>query len=155
MTIAKDRIGALIFLALSIGYGLSIPLIPVYPGDEYEIFTAKTLPTALAIIGSILSLALLYAARGAKKSALPELDWAIAIKLIALMVSYGVILEPLGFLIATTIFLLCGYWLLGERRKWLLFSCSLPLVLCFWYGLTQLLDIYLAPGLVMQWIGGL
>lgn len=153
MTIAKDRIGALIFLALSIGYGLSISMIPMYPGDEYEVFTAKTLPTALAIIGTVLSLALLFAARGEQKSALPVLDWTIALKLVALMVSYGVILEPLGFLIATTIFLLSGYWLLGERRKLLLFFCSLPLVVFFWYVLTQLLDIYLAPGAVMQWMG--
>jgi putative tricarboxylic transport membrane protein len=34
MTIAKDRIGGLIFLALSIGYGFSITHVPMYPGDE-------------------------------------------------------------------------------------------------------------------------
>lgn len=153
MIIAKDRIGGLIFLALSLGYGYSITLIPVYPGDEYEVFTAKTLPTALSIIGAFLSLALLVSARNEKKTSLPDLDWIIAIKLIALMVAYGVILEPLGFLIATTIFLLSGYWLLGERRKTILFFCSLPLVIFFWYVLTKLLDIYLAPGALMQWMG--
>ncbi|MEH6446332.1 MAG: tripartite tricarboxylate transporter TctB family protein [Oceanospirillaceae bacterium] len=150
MTIAKDRIGGLIFLALSIAYGYSITLIPLYPGDEYEVFTAKTLPTALAIIGAILSLSLLFSSRKEAKSALPDLDWTIAMKLILLMVCYGAILEVLGFLIATTLFLLSGYWLLGERRKLILFFCSLPLVIFFWFVLTQLLDIYLAPGAVMQ-----
>ncbi|EPJ46458.1 MAG: putative tricarboxylic transport TctB [Osedax symbiont Rs1] len=153
MTIAKDRIGGLIFLALSIGYGFSITLIPMYPGDEYEVFTAKTLPAALALIGSVLSLALLILSRGETKKTLPDLDWAIAVKLMALMSAYGVILETLGFLVATTLFLLAGYWILGERRKILLFCCSLPLVLCFWFGLTQLLDIYLAPGVLLQWMG--
>ena len=154
MTIAKDRIGGLIFLALSIGYGFSITLIPIYPGDEYEVFTAKTLPTALAIVGSVLSLFLLFSARNETKSALPSLDWIVAVKLLSLMVCYGVILETLGFLLATTLFLLAGYWMLGERRKWILFLCSLPLVIFFWYVLTQLLEIYLAPGALMQSIFG-
>jgi len=154
MTIAKDRIGGLIFLALSIAYGYSTTLIPMYPGDEYEVFTAKTLPFSLAIIGVVLSLALLFSARHEEKSRIPDLDWLIAIKLIALMVVYGAVLEFLGFLIGTTLFLLCGYWLLGERRKLILFFCSLPLVIFFWYVLTQLLDIYLAPGAFMTWIGG-
>lgn len=150
MNIAKDRIGGLIFLALSIAYGYSITLIPVYPGDEYEVFTAKTLPTALSIIGVLLSFCLLVSSRNDEKSQLPSLDWPIAIKLILLMVCYGAILETLGFLIATSLFLFSGYWLLGERRKIILFLCSVPLVIFFWFVLTQLLDIYLAPGAVMQ-----
>ncbi|MCJ8337431.1 MAG: tripartite tricarboxylate transporter TctB family protein [Pseudomonadales bacterium] len=153
MTIAKNRIGGLIFLALSLAYGYSTTLIPMYPGDEYEVFTAKTLPAVLAIIGVILSLALLFGSRDEQKSELPKLDWVIAAKLMALMVAYGLVLEFLGFLIATTLFLICGYWLLGERRKTLMFFCSLPLVTVFWYGLTQLLGIYLAPGAVLQWMG--
>lgn len=154
MNIAKDRIGGLIFLALSIAYGYSITLIPMYPGDEYEVFTAKTLPTALSIIGAFLSFCLLVSSRNEAKSQLPNLDWIIAIKLILLMVFYGAVLELLGFLIATSIFLLCGYWLLGERRKLILFFCSIPLVIFFWFVLTQLLDIYLAPGALMQSILG-
>jgi len=155
MTIAKDRIGGLIFLALSIAYGYSVTLIPMYPGDEYEVFTAKTLPTALAIIGAVLSLFLIFSSRGEEKSAIPNLDWTIAVKLLSLMVVYGVILESLGFLVATTLFLLSGYWMLGERRKLILFFCSLPLVIFFWYVLTQLLDIYLAPGDLLTWLGGI
>ncbi len=154
MNIAKDRIGGLIFLALSIAYGYSITLIPMYPGDEYEVFTAKTLPTALAILGGLLSISLLFASRNAEKSQLPNLDWIIAIKLISLMVFYGAVLELLGFIIATSLFLFCGYWLLGERRKLILLFCSLPLVIFFWFVLTQLLDIYLAPGALMQSIFG-
>jgi len=155
MTIAKDRIGGLIFLALSIAYGYSVTLIPMYPGDEYEVFTAKTLPAALAFIGAVLSLIMIISSRGEGKSTLPNLDWVIAIKLLALMSLYGVILEPLGFLVGTTLFLLGGYWLLGERRKLILFFCSLPLVTFFWYVLTQLLDIYLAPGDLLTWLGGI
>ena len=95
-----------------------------------------------------------FSARNETKSELPTLDWVIAIKLIAIMVCYGAILETLGFLIATCLFLFSGYWLLGERRKHILFLCSVPLVIFFWYVLTQLLDIYLAPGALMQWIIG-
>mgnify|MGYP000571973828 CR=1 FL=1 len=154
MNIAKDRIGGLIFLALSIAYGYSITLIPIYPGDEYEVFTAKTLPTALSVLGALLSFCLLVASRNEEKSQLPNLDWIIAIKLVLLMVFYGAVLEILGFIIATSLFLFCGYWLLGERRKLILLLCSFPLVIFFWFVLTQLLDIYLAPGALIQSIIG-
>lgn len=153
MTLYKDRIGSLIFLALAIGYGYSTTLITEYPGDEFEVFTAKTLPFALAIIGGFLSLALLFTSLKREKQRIPNYHWAIAFKLIVLMVIYGVILESLGFLISTALFLLTGYWLLGERRKLVLFLCSGPLVVFFWYVLTQLLDIYLAPGALLQHLG--
>lgn len=153
MTLYKDRIGSLIFLALAIGYGYSTTLIAEYPGDEFEVFTAKTLPFALAVIGGFLALALLVTSLKSEKQRIPNYHWAIAFKLIVLMVIYGALLESLGFLIATVLFLLAGYWLLGERRKLVLFFCSGPLVVFFWYVLTQLLDIYLAPGALLQNLG--
>ena len=50
-------------------------------------------------------------------------------------------------------FLFAGFWVLGERRKKILFGASLPFVLVFWFALTQLLDIYLAPGQLFALIG--
>ncbi|MGB1239102.1 MAG: tripartite tricarboxylate transporter TctB family protein [Pseudomonadales bacterium] len=153
MTVYKDRIGGLIFLALALGYGYSATLIPQYPGDEYEVFTAKTLPFVLAVLGGFLSLALLLSSLREERKRIPNYNWQIAAKLIGLMVIYGAVLEYLGFLIATALFLLVGYWLLGERRKLVLFMCSGPLVIFFWYVLTQLLEIYLAPGALLQSLG--
>ncbi len=40
MTLTKERIGALFFLALSIVYGFLAYQIKLYPGDELEAMTA-------------------------------------------------------------------------------------------------------------------
>lgn len=159
----KDLIGSLIFLALSIAYGASAQLIPFYPGDEYEPFTARTLPFALSVLGAGLSFALLISTlkktsevkldQPVLKSALGY-DWSTVIKLLSLMVFYALALKWLGFIIATTVFLFGGYWILGERRKKVLFGASLPFVVAFWFMLTQLLDIYLAPGQLFSAFGG-
>lgn len=58
MNITKERLGGLLFLLLSLAYGYYATEIPGYPGDEYEPFTASTLPYALAGIGALLSLLL-------------------------------------------------------------------------------------------------
>ena len=159
----KDLIGSLIFLALSIAYGASAQLIPFYPGDEYEPFTARTLPFALSVLGAGLSFSLLISSlKKAREVSLDQpvlkfalgYDWSTVIKLLALMMFYALGLKWLGFIIATTVFLLGGYWVLGERRKKVLFGASLPFVVAFWFMLTQLLDIYLAPGQLFSAFGG-
>lgn len=58
MRLTKERFGGLLFLLLSLAYGYHATQIPGYPGDEYEPFTASTLPYALAGLGALLSLLL-------------------------------------------------------------------------------------------------
>lgn len=156
MTITKDRMGGLIFLALSIAYGYSATSIPMYPGDELEPFTARTLPYVLAVLGGLTSLCIVLLGRdGEALKEMPALDLKLAVSLLLLMVVYGLTLEWLGFFLATSVFLMAGYWVLGERRKSILFWASFPFAGGFWLVLTQLLDIYLAPGELMQWLGGM
>ena len=59
MHLTKERLGGLLFLLLSLAYGYHATQIPGYPGDEYEPFTASTLPYALAGAGALLSLLLI------------------------------------------------------------------------------------------------
>ena len=61
------------------------------------------------------------------------------------MVLYGLALEYLGFLLATTAFLIGAYLVLGERRPSVLLLASVPLVVGFWF-LVSWLGIYLDPG---------
>lgn len=163
--INKDLIGSLIFLALSIAYGASAQLIPFYPGDEYEPFTARTLPFVLSVLGAGLSFSLLISSLRKTEEADTELakpilqsaigyDWSTVIKLLGLMIFYALGLKWLGFIIATTVFLAAGYWILGERRKKVIFGASLPFVVGFWFVLTQLLDIFLASGQLFSVFGG-
>lgn len=145
--LCRDRIGALIFLAVSLCYGYQTSLIPLFPGDEYEPFTARTLPYLLTFAGIGLSLILLVTARPDEQSELPSnLNWRLLISFLVLMAAYGVGLTWLGFVLATSLFLLGGFYLLGERRKKILFGASFPFVIAFWLLLTKVLDIYLEPG---------
>lgn len=157
MNISRTRIGGLFFLLLSVAYGYSATSITMFPGEEMEPFTARTLPYFLATLGGALSLYLLLFGRDGQrvdKGADTDLDWQLAASLLLLMIAYGLALEWLGFLVATTLFLVVGFWLLGERRVTILFSVAIPFTAGFWLLLTRALDIYLAPGRLLNVFGG-
>jgi len=156
MNICKDHIGGMTFLLLSVAYGYYAGQIPLLPGDEYEPFTAQTVPSALAILGGILSIALLVTADRGEGSGLKlhGYDFSLVAKLLVLVVIFALALEWIGFLLATIVFLIGGYWLLGERRIKTLLVASVPFAVGIWAILTQLLDIYLAPGALFNQIFG-
>ena len=148
MAVSKERIGALFFLVLSILYGYVATGIRLFPGDEYEAMTAQTLPYVLSGLGIVLSLGLLI---GGNKSdsfgpATANLNWKPVIALMLLTLAYGFALDWLGFLLSTTLFLIAGFRILGEKRVKRLLLVAVPFSFIFWFGLTQMLDIYLAPG---------
>jgi putative tricarboxylic transport membrane protein len=147
--LSRDRVGAMIFLILCLCYGYQTSLIPMFPGDEYEPFTARTLPTILTFVGVGLSILLLITGQPDKKNTDEQrFNWKLLIGFLVLMAGYGLGLTYLGFVLATSFFLLAGFYLLGERRKAVLFGASFPFVIAFYLLLTQGLDIYLEPGLI-------
>jgi putative tricarboxylic transport membrane protein len=148
MVITKNHIGGLLFLALSIAYGYYAGQIPLLPGDEYEPFHAQSLPSALAALGTLLSIALLVSSRfdPDQQLRLSGYDFALVAQLLVLVVLFALALEWLGFLVATILFLIGGYWLLGVRSFKTLLIASVPFALFLWFALAKLLDIYLAPG---------
>ncbi len=148
MTVTKDHIGGLVFLCFSVVYGYYANQITLFPGDEYEPFHAKYLPLSLAILGILFSVCQLVTASKSSKDrlSLTGYDFVLVAKLLVLMVLFAISLEWLGFMVSTALFLSGGYWLLGERRPKILFLASVPFAVGFWFVLTQLLEIYLAPG---------
>ncbi|WP_299196202.1 tripartite tricarboxylate transporter TctB family protein [uncultured Amphritea sp.] len=157
MIMTKDHIGGMVFLCLSLLYGYYAGDIQMLPGDEFEPFTARTVPQTLAILGGLLSLALLLTAERteSKRLSLSNYDFALVAKLLVLIVVFGLALEWTGFMLATMFFLMGGFWLLGERRIKTLLIVSVPFAVGIWFILAKLLDIYLAPGqLYMQFFGG-
>lgn len=147
MAITKERIGALFFLVLSIAYGYYASEIKLYPGDELDPMTARTLPYFLSAMGVVFALILLVSGKQQDHGvSIAGLNWKPVIALMALTLAYGFSLDWLGFLIATTLFLIAGFRILGEKRIKVLLLVAVPFVFIFWFGLTQLLDIYLAPG---------
>ncbi|EPZ5900409.1 tripartite tricarboxylate transporter TctB family protein [Vibrio fluvialis] len=147
--LCRDRVGAMIFLVLSLCYGYQTTQIPMFPGDEYEPFTARTLPTLLTYAGVAMSLLLLVVGQPDKKSGVVmTFNWKLLIGFLVLMALYGAGLTYLGFVLATGFFLTAGFYILGERRKSILFGASFPFVIAFYLLLTKGLDVYLEPGLI-------
>jgi putative tricarboxylic transport membrane protein len=146
----SDKIAALLFCLFVLGYGYQTSLIPLLPGDEYEPFNARTLPTILTYAGIGLSILLFMnsTAKSSEKESLKAYNWPLLLQFLVLMALYGYGLYLIGFLLATSLFLLGGFYLLGERRKSILFGASFPFVTAFYLLLTQGLDIYLEPGIV-------
>lgn len=148
MVLTKNHIGGLLFLVLSIAYGYYAGQIPLLPGDEYEPFHARSLPTTLAILGTVLSITLLATSGFDRKKrlCLEGYDFGLVAQLLVLVMLFALALEWLGFLLATIFFLIGGYWLLGVRSVKTLLIASIPFAVFLWFALAKLLDIYLAPG---------
>lgn len=156
MTISKDHIGGLVFLCLSVAYGYYTGDIPLLPGDEFAPFNAQSLPSALAVLGGILSVALIVTAdRSAEgRVKLAGYDFWLVGKLLLLVMLLGFVLPWLGFLLSTILFLMGGYWILGVRKVKTLLLASVPFSVVLWFMLAQLLDIYLAPGRIFTSLFG-
>lgn len=147
----RDFVGPLIVLAFCLVYGAFALQIEMFPGQEDEAFTPRTLPIGLTILGIVLSLVLLFQAmRGGSGPKLGEmlggLDWWRTAALIVLMALYGLLITPLGFIVSTILFLTSGFMVLGERRPLVLLLAAVPLVVVFWALMTRGLGVYLEPG---------
>jgi putative tricarboxylic transport membrane protein len=159
--VTKDKISALFFLAFSIAYGAMALDLPSSPFASQDVFTNRTMPYALSVLGIVVSFLMLV---------LPPKDpqptgkaafagwggfaWPQVAALAVNMVAYGFLLSRIGFISSTTIFLIFGYLILGERRPLLVLVASAPVVVAFWAILTQLLGIYLAPDFFFAWFQG-
>ena len=155
----KDKVGALILLAFSIAYGLLAYSIPLTFIAQKESFNARTMPYALGIIGTILSFLILVVPSGesGEKASLKEafrgLDWPRVGLLVGMMIFYGLTLRFLGFVISSIIFLMGGFWILGERRIWMVLVGSIPLVLFIWFLMSRILGMFIAPGEIFYLMG--
>ena len=62
------------------------------------------------------------------------------------MLAYGYLMPLLGFIPATTLFLVAGFLILGERRRSILLFLPLVFSLVFFQLMTEGLGLYLSPG---------
>jgi len=68
-----------------------------------------------------------------------------ALFLLGLMLAYALLLRPIGFLAATTLFLAGGSITLGERNYKLLFPITVSTAFIIWYLVQEVLGIFLRP----------
>ncbi len=152
VNLTKNRLSAFFFFIFTVVYGvLALDIDTPFGGDD-SAFTPQTLPFALTVFGVALSLAMI-AVPGRDDQAyldivasIKQLEWKPVLCLIGLMIFYGFAMPFLGFIPSTIIFLIGGFMALGERNVKVLLIASIPLVIGFWFILTQLLGIYLNPG---------
>ncbi|MGB0697306.1 MAG: tripartite tricarboxylate transporter TctB family protein [Rhodospirillaceae bacterium] len=141
----KDRIGALAILAFAVGYGALTFNIHLLPFQANSAFTARTMPFFLTLFAIGLSLAILLRPSDLSMPDVKGFQWKRGLLVCIVMLAYGFLVRPLGFITATTLFLMAGYLILGERRPVILIAASLPIVVAFWALMTQVLDVFIEP----------
>lgn len=152
---ALDRWIALVLLSICLLYGYTAwftmdanlaPFMqrnPVWP---------SSFPKILSVFGLVLSLIILL---GFEKDdqKVGEIDYrrltdyklGQAIMMLALMVAYALCLRALGFLGSTTVFLVAGSFILGERKRHVMILVALLTAGVIWYLVQETLGIYLRP----------
>lgn len=156
---ALDRWIALIFITFCCAYGYLAfftmdQLLP--PFMQRNPVWPSTFPKVLAVLGVIVGLVVLLGLEARSDEPEPsatdinyrrlhEYKLGQALMLVGLMVLYAVALRPAGFLLATTVFLIGGSAILGER-KWLTMILVSVLATGFvWYLVQEVLGIFLRP----------
>lgn len=167
--LTRQRIGALLFLALSLFYGWQIQDIPQLPVDALEAMNARSMPWALAAVGAVLSLALFVAGGDTPQEQHQDqhLEQDIqsdskrhqpaniltAVALLVWTALYATLLGWLGFFTATAGFLLGGFFLLGERRPTILIGVAFGAALLL-FGLLRFgFGLYLPQGSLWVLLG--
>ena len=145
----SQRLSGLFFVAVFVAYGYTAQDIQLDFWAAEEAFNARSFPYLIALGGSLLSLLLVFN----PPASLPEIgirnmNWPGFLGLLGLMIGYGILLEPTGFIVSTTLFLIIGYLILGERRLLPILLASFPVVISF-YFLMDFLGIYLSPGTIL------
>ncbi|MGY5450236.1 tripartite tricarboxylate transporter TctB family protein [Agarivorans sp. MS3-6] len=151
MQISNQRIGGLIFLLFSLFYGYFSYDIPLFSGAEFEPFTPRTLPQFLALSGITCSAILLITGGSDFRVSVKHLVWQPVAKLLVAMFAYGLLVNWLGFVLATIIFLVVSFRVMGETKHKKAATVAVIFTVVFWALLTQILDIYLEPGQLWHW----
>ena len=145
-----DRALALALLAFSVGYGYLAWRYPLLPFERGLPFKPNTLPIGLAVVGSILSI--IVAARPGDGDGLSEdaagwraFDWRAAGGVFVLALLYAAAIRPLGYLPATTAFLVAGPVLLGERKLRILIPVAAGVAFFTWLIVHHGLGVFLRP----------
>lgn len=154
-----DRWIALVFITFCCAYGYLAfftmdQLLP--PFMQRNPVWPSTFPKILAILGIIVGLIVLLGLEKTSATAEPsateinyrrlhEYKLGQALMLLALMVAYALALRPIGFLLATTVFLTGGSAILGERKWHIMIPVAMIATGFVWYLVQEVLGIFLRP----------
>ena len=152
---ALDRWIALVILGVCLVYGYTAwftmdevlaPFMrrnPIWP---------STFPKVLSALGIIASIVIVLGLEKAEpKEAdidyrrLTDYNLGQALLLLGLMVVYALCLRPVGFLISTSVFLMAGAVILGDRKWHVMIPIAVIAAFIVWYLVQEVLGIYMRP----------
>ncbi len=157
--LTKEKCGALAMLVFSIAYGYQATKMPLTFLAAQELFNSKTLPIGLAVGGIILSVLILILpttdpeGKGHYTEAFRGKVWSKTIWLFVNMGVYSFMMPFLGFMASSIVFLVIGFYILGERRWILMVITAVGVVVGLWFLLSVLMGIYIAPGEIFYMLG--
>ena len=156
-----NRWVALGLLAFSSGYGYLAFTYRILPFERFLAMKPNTLPIGLAVAGMICSIALLLmpegqdSESGEEKTVLGsdqkyleapgDYEWGKGVALLVLAVVYALSLRQAGLLLSTSMFLIIGGVMLGERKYWILVPVSCFASFLVWYLVDEVLTIFMRP----------
>ncbi len=151
---ALDRWIALIFLVISLIYGYAAFHYPLLPFERGMAFLPNTQPMALSVLGAVVALVILFSRKaptddedlgGIDLDEVRQFKIGQTLGLVAAMVLYALLLRPIGFLAATSLFIAGCSIVLGERKFHVLIPIALVTALVIWYLVQETLGIYMRP----------
>ena len=153
-----ERAIAGIFVVVCLVYGYTAFVVMeagLLPFELNMTFLPNVLPKWLSVLGVVVGVVvLIQSAPKANGEADPDgidfrnlLQYKLgqAILLLVLMVAYALLLRPIGFVTATTLFLVLGAVTLGERRYVVLVPVAVLAAFLIWYLVQEVLGIFLRP----------
>ncbi len=146
---SREKITVLVLLAASTMFGvLGHDLGSVGEGAERGSASGRLL-FAAALAGSLIAVLMLLSPGKGHRSlrAVMRAYWPQLLGLGILVTGYALTLQPLGFIIATSLFLMIGSWLLGERR-WQFLLLPIPLAATLGFTLEAAFGLALGDPLM-------
>ena len=152
---ALDRWIALILLGICLVYGYTAWFTmdsQLAPFMKRNPIWPSTFPKVLSILAMAACLIILLGLEKGEEK-IGDIDYrrlgdyhlGQAVLLLVLMVVYALSLRPIGFLIATSGFLILGSFILGERKWHVMVPIALVATVFVWYLVQQVLGIYMRP----------
>lgn len=153
---ALDRWIALVFLLICLAYGYAAFFVmdaTIPPFMKRNPVWPSTFPKVIAVLGAVSSIYVLVGFEKSSEDKTPDIDYrrlwdyniGQAALLLGLMVLYALMLRPAGFLASTSVFLIAGALILGERRMLTLLIVTLIATVGIWYLVEGVLGIFLRP----------
>ncbi len=155
--LALDRWIALILLLICLAYGYAAFFTMdagLPPFMKFNPVWPSTFPKVLAVLGAVISLMILLNFEKSTHTAevaeinyarLTEYKLGQALLLMGLMVAYALALRPVGFLLSTSLFLILGSAILGERRWIIMIAVAATATGVVWWLVDEVLGIFLRP----------